>query len=250
MSAKEWFRPTNTNTGPFDSSYIEEFELPLERTKQEINSLSMIISSMPQKPRVLDIAGGFGRIGSELIKHRLAASVVDLDLNIQFLQIARYQVAVLVEGDMRYLGVTDKSFYLALLMFTSFGYFATLEEDLRVLREVKRVLHPGGTFLLDLPNYDRILTNFQPERELFLSDNSKIVYKQELVDNLLIETRTKIFSDTNQVQMLPIRLRVYNQESISNACLQAGFSSVQAFDQDLQVYEPATSSRLWLVCTT
>jgi len=43
---------------------------------------------------------------------------------------------------------------------------------------------------------------------------------------------------------------MYNQDSASNVCLQAGFSSVHAFDQNLQVYEPATSNRLWLLCTT
>ena len=103
--------------------------------------------------------------------------------------------------------------------------------------------------LLDLPNYDRILQNFSPERDLLLLDNSKIVYRKELVGDLLIETRTRIFSDMNQAQMPPIRLRIYNQKSAGDACLRAGFSAVHAFDQNLQTYEPTSSNRLWLVCT-
>lgn len=250
MSAKEWFKPTNIGISPFDSSYIEEFELPLERTRQEIDSLGIIISHMSKKPRVLDIAGGFGRIGSELIKRGLVDSLVNLDLNVKFLQMSKNQEAIAVRGDMRYLGFADDSFDLALLMFTSFGYFATSVEDLKVLQEAKRILRPAGMLLLDLPNYDRIITNFQAERELPLQDNSKIVYRQELVGDFLIQTRTKIFSDMSRVQMLPIRLRVYSQESATKACLQAGFLNVHAFDQDLQVYESVTSSRLWLLCTT
>lgn len=249
MSVKEWFKPTNIGISPFDSSYIEEFELPIERTKQEIDSLSIIIACMSKKPRVLDIAGGFGRIGSALIKQELVDSLVNLDLNRQFLQMSKDKGAMAVEGDMRYLGFADDSFDLALLMFTSFGYFATPEEDLKVLQEAKRVLRPAGMLLLDLPNYDRILTNFHAERELLLQDNSKIVYRQELAGDFLIQARTKIFSDMSKVQMLPIRLRVYSQESASNACLQAGFSGVHALDQNLQVYEPSTASRLWLLCT-
>ena len=66
MSTQEWFRPTREDKSPFDISYIEEFELSPERTAQELESLSHIISTMFQKPRTLDIAGGFGRIGSEL----------------------------------------------------------------------------------------------------------------------------------------------------------------------------------------
>ena len=38
MSTKEWYKPTNEGIGPFDISYIEEFELSPERTEQELKS--------------------------------------------------------------------------------------------------------------------------------------------------------------------------------------------------------------------
>lgn len=89
MFTREWYRPTNKGVSPFDISYLEEFELPPARTERELKSLESIVSTMPKKPRTLDIAGGFGRIGSELVRQGLVESLVDLDLNKEFLQIAR-----------------------------------------------------------------------------------------------------------------------------------------------------------------
>jgi hypothetical protein len=103
MSTKEWFKPTNNDSSPFDGSYIEEFKLPPERTEQELRSLEFIIAAMNKKPRTIDIAGGFGRIGSKLVRLKLVDSLVNLDLNRQFLQIAGNQVKSVVEGDMRHL---------------------------------------------------------------------------------------------------------------------------------------------------
>lgn len=247
--AHEWFEPYNP-TSPFATSYEEEFNLSIKRTLEEVASVEKIIRSMDNRPRVLDLAGGFGRIGSLLVQRGLVESLVNLDLNRRLLKVAQTSgINNVVEGDMRYLGFTADTFDLALLMFTSFGYFATPEEDIKVLQEVKRVLRPGGMLLVDLPNYDRIIQNFSPERELLLSDNSKIVYRKELVGDLLIEDRIRIFSDMIITQMPPIRLRIYNQESAGDACLRAGFSAVHAFDQNLQTYEPTASNRLWLVCT-
>lgn len=247
---REWFESCDSDS-PFASLYEEEFNLPVERTLEEVSSVEKLIRSMNEKPCVLDLAGGFGRIGSLLIQRGLVKSLTNLDLNRNLLKVAKtFGIMNVVEGDMRYLGFMDDTFDLTLLMFTSFGYFAAPEDDLKVLQEAKRVLRPGGMLLVDLPNYDRILTDFRSERELLLPDRSKIIYKKALVDDFLIETRTRIFSDMNQVQMCPIRLRIYNQESAKDICWQAGFSNVYAFDQSLQAYEPITANRLWLVCTS
>jgi len=53
---------------------------------------------------------------------------------------------------MRRLPFGNGRFEAVASFFTSFGYFATVGEDIRVLEEVRRVLVPGGGFLLDFLN--------------------------------------------------------------------------------------------------
>lgn len=247
MLTPEWYKPTIKGISPFDLSYIEEFRLPPERTEQELKSLKVIISGMPRKPRVLDIAGGFGRIGSELIKQGLVESLVDLDLNGDFLRLARRNgIEKVVQGDMRDLCFQEGYFNLALIMFTSFGYFSD-EDNFRVLRETHRILDDGGVLVLDLPNYSRISLNFTADREFPLSNGVVIHYKKRIEGQHLIEERLRIKDGQIMEKLLPIELRIYSPEEIVKVCRQAGFEEVKLLDQELREFFPNSSQRLWVV---
>lgn len=63
-------------------------------------------------------------------------------------------------ADMRELPLRSSSFDAAVSLFSSFGYLESDAEDLRVLREVARVLRPGGKLLLDLLNREYALCGF------------------------------------------------------------------------------------------
>ena len=66
-----------------------------------------------------------------------------------------------VQGDMRRLKFRGR-FDAVINLFTSFGYFDTAAEDLRVLRGVRRALKPGGVFLIDVLNRAWLLRHFTP----------------------------------------------------------------------------------------
>jgi len=249
MSEKEWFKSTGEGTSPFDISYIEEFELPQERTAQELESLSYIISTMSRKPRTLDIAGGFGRISSELVRQDLVNSLTNLDLNREFLHIARKnQVTNTVEGNMRHLCFQDSSFDLALIMFTTFGYFGD-EDNFMVLQEAHRVLDNGGILVLDLPNYCRISSNFSANREMRLRSGGVIEYRKRIEGEHLIEERTMTTRSGVKKNLLPIKLRIYSPKEIVGLCQEAGFKAVKTVDQDLKEFSPDSSRRLWVIST-
>jgi SAM-dependent methyltransferase len=67
-----------------------------------------------------------------------------------------------VAGDIRHLPFADGSFDWVLNFFTSFGYFADERENFEVLEEIRRVLAPGGRFLIDLFNRERVLEGLVP----------------------------------------------------------------------------------------
>jgi SAM-dependent methyltransferase len=119
-----------------------------------------------QGKRVLDLCCGGGR-HLELLAGR-DARAVGLDLSPRLLAAAR-QVNKpeaefqLLRGDMRYLPLRTGSLEGVLSMFTSFGYFQEDRENRQVLGEVARVLEPGGFFLFDYLNSQRVAVSLVPE---------------------------------------------------------------------------------------
>lgn len=107
---------------------------------------------------VLDLACGAGRHTDALRRHGLRALGVDLSLTL----LARRPDLPRVRGDMRCLPFADASFDWVLNFFTSFGYFETERENFQVLEEIVRLLTPGGHFLIDFLNRDRVLAGLEP----------------------------------------------------------------------------------------
>jgi SAM-dependent methyltransferase len=106
---------------------------------------------------VLDLACGMGRHMQEL--QTLGFHAVGCDLSYTLLRtgMREYGPMPVARADMRQLPFCDDSFGALVNFFTSFGYFATEEENLQVVREMARVLEPGAPFLFDYLNVHREL---------------------------------------------------------------------------------------------
>lgn len=117
----------------------------------------------PGQPNaVLDLACGAGRHTEALRRRGYRTLGVDLSLTL----LGRGPGLPRVGGDMRRLPFAGGSFDWVLNFFTSFGYFESERENFRVLEEVVRVLVPGGRFLIDFLNRDRVLADLEPRSEL------------------------------------------------------------------------------------
>jgi len=160
MSDPRWYARA------FDSAYLEVYahrdsEEAERATRRLLESLEL------GGRRVLDLACGAGRHARAVA--RRGATVVGLDLSVELL--ARASQApepdappvTFVRGDMRHLPFASGSFNIVLSMFTSFGYFANEADDRGMLAEVRRVLVPGGVFLLDVFNAEHVRRNLVPE---------------------------------------------------------------------------------------
>jgi len=114
--------------------------------------------------RVLDLACGAGRHLEQMRAAGLAAT--GIDLSDPLLREAAERPGVrgaLVRGDMRVLPFRDGAFDGLVNFFTSFGYFLTPEEDVRVVREIRRMLSPGRRFVMDYLNAPWVLARLEPE---------------------------------------------------------------------------------------
>ena len=98
---------------------------------------------------VLDLPCGWGRLRPALVAQGYRVVGGDLSsLNLQ--RHLEENLAPLARLDFRTLPFRDACTDGVFCAFTSWGYFATHEENLRQLQEFARVLKPGGTLLLDL----------------------------------------------------------------------------------------------------
>ena len=98
--------------------------------------------------RLLDLAAGAGRHARAF--RLLRCPVVCLDLSAPLTRRSAALGLPTVRGDMRALPLAEQSFAAVACLFSSFGYFESEDDHLRVLHEVERVLRPGGGVLLDL----------------------------------------------------------------------------------------------------
>jgi len=142
----------------FDDRYLRLFG-PLaspEATQQQVEGILAYLGLDPGAS-ILDLACGYGRIAIPLA--RRGFRVTGLDLSETLLGQARATAAeagvevTWHQGDMRQIPWTE-AFDAVINIFSSFGYFATEEENREVLEGVARALRPGGRFLIDVVNRD------------------------------------------------------------------------------------------------
>jgi SAM-dependent methyltransferase len=165
--------------------------------------------------RVLDLCCGQGR---HLIAMRAAGLWAHgLDLSHELLVRAprleggESTSGRLVRGDQRALPFADASHDAVALLFSSFGYHDDAG-DLRVLREVRRILRPGGQVFLDLMNPARIRASLVP-------------HSQRERQGVLLEETRSLSPDGRRVRKRVVMRRVDG-------------GGERAWHEDVRLYEP------------
>lgn len=150
-SSAPWWRAFFENT---DSLLLANFPDP-DETQFEVAALQRLVP-LRKSDLIADICCGMGRHLLPLAAQ--GYDLVGLDASTMMLTLAREAGRMaglrlrLVHGLAQALPFADASFDVILNLFNSFGYLATVTDDVAVLRETARCLKPGGRFLLDTRN--------------------------------------------------------------------------------------------------
>lgn len=183
---------------------------------------------VPVGGRILDLACGGGRHLNELI--RGGALAFGLDLSFPLLTHARAIGARVVRGDMRRLPFAGGSFSLVTNFFTSFGYFSSAAEDREVLVEVRRILAPGGMFVFDFLNADRVRANL-PSRDERVVDGQRVVQTRALTEEgRVVEKKIEILGPTDPLpHVFYERVRLYSAGELHVILEGCGLQVVERF---------------------
>lgn len=193
------------------------------------------MTKLADHSEVLDLACGTGR--HSLVFAKLGYQVTGLDYSKSFLRQAETErkrlksKAVFVRGDMKNLKphFSSNRFDLVVSLYNSFGYFKKRSDDARMLREVFRVLRPGGSLVINTLNGacvgERLKTPVSMGREplpgVFMIDAASFDKEQKrtLSKWTLVDTRkssTKIFRGEFQQN-------VYSHAELRKLLEKAGF---------------------------
>ena len=200
-------------------------------TGREIDRVARVLRLGPDE-KILDLCCGQGRHTLELARRGYNAE--GLDQSHYLIQRARstakregLQVRFR-EGDARRLPYRTDSYDVVLVLGNSFGYFDSVEEDLRILTELRRILKPWGQVLLDVADGEYLKEHFQPrswewiDRTMFVCrERSLSLDGQRLISREVITDVDKgVVADQFYAE------RLYTREALRQLLERAGFSRI------------------------
>jgi len=209
-----------TDADVVDDSKITESEVSFFAEKLDLQEGSSLLDlACGQGRHLIEIArrGNFNLFGldrSRYLIQRAKTVSRKLGYNINF-----------KEGDVRKLPFETDSFDYVTILGNSFGYFEASEEDQKILREIFRVLKPGGKLLMDVADGEYLRTHFSPRswewmdtfnfvcRERSLASDGERLISREIITH----TEKGVLVDQFYAE------RLYSREILTNHLKQAGF---------------------------
>lgn len=181
---------------------------------------------------MLDLGCGPGRHSVAFAQRGFAVTGVDrsaLLLNRARERAAEAGVTIeWVEEDMRRF-LRPAAFNLACSLFTSFGYFESEADDLRVLRNVHASLKDSGVFVIEMMGKERLARVWQNALCTQQADGSLLIQRPQVAADWCRIKNDWIVLRDGHAQTFHFEHTVYSGREIKDRLLACGFSEVQLF---------------------
>lgn len=218
----------------FKKFYLDVYRdiFPHLQTKNEVDFIIKNLK-ISKGSKVLDLCGGYGRIGIPLAKRDCEVSIQDL--NKDFLKRAKKEAErqktdiKIIHSDMRKIPFKNK-FDAVINIFTSFGYLEDDKEDNRVLKSINKSLKPRGKFLIDILNGNWLKNNYQPRT--WRKSNDILVLEENTLDRKTNRNISKItILDLKKCKSFStiIKLRIYEFNELKNILSNNGFKIIKRY---------------------
>jgi len=210
-----------------DSDVVEDLNI----TRKEVDMFSEILN-LTADDTILDLCCGQGRHALEMTKRGF--KVEGLDRSRYLIQKAKASAkkenlnVKFKEGDARKLPFSPDNFEVVMMLGNSFGYFETVQDDLRILKEIFRILKPWGRLLLDVTDGEYVKEKYQARswewinKKLFVCrERSLSADRQRLISREVVTDVTKgVIADQFYAE------RLYTKKNLLSLFKEAGFSDV------------------------
>ncbi|HWC04493.1 MAG TPA: class I SAM-dependent methyltransferase [Methylomirabilota bacterium] len=226
----EWFTDGSLWADLYPFTFTDE---RLRLGAQEVaRVLDLVGLRAPEGKPALDLCCGPGRHAVPLAQRGMRVTGVDrtrfmLDKARERARLAAVDVE-LVEADMRDFR-RPAAYDLVISLFTSFGYFDSSEDDLKVLGNVRASLKPHGAFVIDVMGKEWLARHFQPTRSRSLPDGTLLLDRNEVVDDWTRVHSEGILIRDGQVRTFRQRLSVYSGLELKDRLRQASFATVALY---------------------
>jgi len=201
-------------------------------TCREVDMFSKILQ-LSSEDKILDLCCGQGRHSLELA-NRGFKYVEGLDRSHYLIQKAKLSAKKdglnvrFREGDARKLPYPYDTFDTVLILGNSFGYFDTVQDDIKVLEEVFRVLKPWGKVLIDVADGEYLRKKFQTRSWEWVDKNYFVCRERSLsVDgDRLISREVITHVEKGVIADQFYAERLYTNESLTHLLETSGFSNI------------------------
>ena len=228
-----WRRIFNSMYLKTDSDVVEDEGI----TRYELDLFTGFLGLTPDQS-ILDLACGQGRhaLGLARMGYR---EVHGLDRSHYLINKARQMSqneglrAKFKEGDARKLPYASDTFDVVMILGNSFGYFENMEDDLKVMKEVFRVLKPGGKFLLDVADGHYLKDNFNPRGWEWLDKNHFVCRERSLASDGERLISREVISHINKGVIIDqfYAERLYTREKLVALLRKMGYSGITVHDE-------------------
>lgn len=190
---------------------------------------------------VLDLACGEGRHSIELAQRGF--DVIGLDYAKNFLDVAKIRAQMhkleigFVRGDMKETSkhFEKNSFDLVVSLYNSFGFFDKRSDDLKTLKEVSKVLKPGGYFVINTINGEGakhrlakpLNAGYEISKNVFMIDQANLDLKKMRTQShwTIIDARKK----KTEITRGSFSQNVYSHKEMKAMLKTAGFRVVNTW---------------------
>lgn len=163
LSRGEWRSPFLESDSRYQKEVLQVRDY--RRTRELLNRLH------PGRGRLLELGSSLGFLLDEFRKD--GWDVLGVDPNAAACRVARERLQLpVIEAILERAGLEDSSFDVVLLNHV----IEHLDDPLRTIREVNRVLKPGGHFVIETPRYDTLMFKLLGRRERSISCNGHIFF--------------------------------------------------------------------------
>ena len=194
---------------------------------------------------VLDLACGNGRHSITL--NKIGFNVTGVDLSKNSISIAKKSETEKLNfhiHDMRY-KFGSESYEYIFNLFTSFGYFNSMDDNVKMLESIKSMLIPQGILIIDFLNAEKVIRELKKHEIKTIEEIRFDINKY--IENKKVFKEISITDPSGDIYKFTERVQLFNIDDF-NSLLKPNFEILHTFgDFYLNEFDSQISDRLIII---